>query len=137
MAKYVLIDERDVDVFEKEFDTAEAALREGCFDWDRMTKNERKACKSFYVLESVNPDEEAENHFDGDIVFAWKYNGEFKGFYTANKETGMKIARFDSLSEAEMEIERYEEDDKAEGTYTEGFYDVVDSECHSVYNLFN
>lgn len=51
-----------------------------------------------------------------------------KAIYTANKETGMLIERCESMGEAEALIKKYESEDKADGTYTEGFYDIVDEE---------
>ena len=34
-------------------------------------KSTKDHCTEFYVLESVNPDEDAVNHFDGDIIKSW------------------------------------------------------------------
>lgn len=45
-------------------------------------------------------------------------------FIIRDREAGNEIARFDSYEEAVAEIEKYEETDKAEGTYTEGFYEI-------------
>lgn len=68
--KYVLIDVSRGDQFEKEFDNKEEALRQGELDFAKVTPADH--CTEFYLLESINPDEEAENHFDGDIVKRWK-----------------------------------------------------------------
>lgn len=46
--------------------------------------------------------------------------------YTADKETGTFIDEFESIEEAKAAIEKYERADKADGTYEEDFYDVVD-----------
>lgn len=45
-------------------------------------------------------------------------------FIIRDREAGNEIARFDSYEEAVAELEKYEETDKAEGTYTEGFYEI-------------
>lgn len=46
--------------------------------------------------------------------------------WTANKETGTRIEPVTSVEEGLKLIAEYEEQDKAEGTYQDGFYDVVD-----------
>lgn len=48
--------------------------------------------------------------------------------YVADKETGTFIEECASIEEARELIARYEAEDEAEGTYTEGFYDIVDEE---------
>lgn len=60
------------------------------------------------------------------------YDDFFKTeMYTADKETGTFIEQIDSYEEGLELIRQYEEEDKKEGNYTEGFYDIVDSEhCH-------
>ena len=45
-------------------------------------------------------------------------------FIIRDREAGNEIARFDSYEEAVAEVKRYEETDKAEGTYTEDFYEI-------------
>ena len=37
-----------------------------------LTKCDQKRRTAFYVLGSVNPDEDAPDHYDGDIVKRWK-----------------------------------------------------------------
>lgn len=71
--KYIVITEKGNDIFDKEFDNYQKAIDEAREDWKRMSKADQKNTKAFYVLESVNPDEEAEDHFDGDIVLNVKY----------------------------------------------------------------
>lgn len=53
-------------------------------------------------------------------------------FYTANKETGMFIDKFETVTEALNAIRQYETDDKAEGLYEPDWYDVVDERHCSV-----
>ena len=70
--KYILIDDCSTDVYTSEFDNQADAISAGNDQFDRLTKSDLKRRKAFYVLESVNADENAENHFDGDIVKEWK-----------------------------------------------------------------
>lgn len=48
--------------------------------------------------------------------------------YTADRETGTFIEKVNSIAEGKALIEGYEENDKAEGCYKTGFYDIVTSE---------
>lgn len=70
--KYIIMDFKDGDFFTDEFDTKEEALQEAEEQWNQLTKCDQKHRTAFYVLESVNPDEEAPDHYDGDIVKRWK-----------------------------------------------------------------
>ena len=68
--KYVVMDERKDgtgDLFNDEFETAEEAIKAAKWKWSYLTNREKKE-RTIWVLESVNPDEEAENHFDGDVI---------------------------------------------------------------------
>jgi hypothetical protein len=49
-----------------------------------------------------------------------------KTFYIQDREAGNKIDAFSTLSEAQKALAMYEEDDKAEGTYTPNFYEIVE-----------
>jgi len=69
--KYILIDEKDGDMFTAEFATKEEAIAAGNRDFARLTAIDKKHRTAFYVLESENPDEEAENHMDGTVVKEW------------------------------------------------------------------
>ena len=53
-------------------------------------------------------------------------------YWTADKETGTFIDAFDTIEEALEAIEKYEEEDRENGDYTEDFYDVVDDNHCSV-----
>lgn len=70
--KYLVIDERKHDEFVEEFDTKEKAIAFADDEWERMAKADKDSTVAYYVLESVNEDEEAEDHFDGDIVKEYK-----------------------------------------------------------------
>ena len=69
--KYVLIDQTDTDMYTREFDNIEDAIDAGDTDFARLTKHDLKRRSEFYLLESANPDEDAENHLDGDVVKSW------------------------------------------------------------------
>lgn len=68
--KYILFDKRDDgQVFTEEFETKEEAVRRADITWERyITDNEKRHIVEFYVLESINPDEDAEDHWDGNYV---------------------------------------------------------------------
>ena len=53
-------------------------------------------------------------------------------WYTVNNETGEKIDSFMTLEDAVEAIRMYETDDKNDGLYTEGFYDVY----NDTYDLY-
>ena len=69
--KYVVIDDCGSDLYTTEHETKEEAIREAEIQLSRLTSTDRKRREAFFVLESVNPDEEAENHLDGDIIKKW------------------------------------------------------------------
>lgn len=51
--------------------------------------------------------------------------------YTAiirDAEAGNEIARFETVEEARAELQKYEEQDKADGSYEEGFYEIYELE---------
>lgn len=66
--KYILMDEKNGDLFYKEFETAEEAIKQADIEWNHLTDKEKENRKAFLVLESVNPDEEAPDHFDGNPI---------------------------------------------------------------------
>lgn len=65
--KYIVIDQHrngTGDMFSVEFNDLGAAIKEADHQWSYLTAAE-KAVREIYVLESANPDEDAEDHFDG------------------------------------------------------------------------
>lgn len=75
--RYIVIDEpknESGDVFTKEFDDKDAAVEEAKSQWDHLTFREQKL-RTVYVLESVNPDHDAIEHMDGDIV--WRCDEDY------------------------------------------------------------
>lgn len=73
--KYIVMDQTDTDLFTKEFETAEEAIEAAKTDWSYLTEQDKNTRIEFFVLESINPDEDAEDHFDGTPIFTFK-NGE-------------------------------------------------------------
>ncbi len=72
--KYIVEDERrDLtgDVFTQEFNNKDEAINAAQKQWDHLTGREQ-AQRRVYVLESINPDEEAQDHYDGNIIYEAK-----------------------------------------------------------------
>lgn len=53
-------------------------------------------------------------------------------FYTADKEAGNIIEKFESFEDAKKAIEAYEANDRKEGTYMPEFYDILNADKISV-----
>lgn len=70
--RFLVIDERNYDTFAEEFDTKEEAIAFADDEWKKMVKADKDSTVAYYILESVNEDEEADDHFDGDIVKEYK-----------------------------------------------------------------
>ena len=71
--RYIVIDERKSgDFFTEEFDSKDEAINSAKYDWNHRAEHDKKRTERFYVLESVNPDEDADDHFDGNPVFTLK-----------------------------------------------------------------
>ena len=63
---------RSMDEERNEFTTYEEAEKFANSEWFGMVESDRKNNDYFIILRSVNPNEEAEDHLDGDIVKAYK-----------------------------------------------------------------
>ena len=71
--KYIIFDERkDLQLFTEEFEDRDEAIKTAKSDWDRRTAYDKKNTKAYYVLESVNPDEDADDHYDGNPILTLK-----------------------------------------------------------------
>lgn len=70
--RYIVVDELKNDMFTEEFETKEEAVKAADEEWDRLTESDKNRRTSYYVLESSNSDEEAEDHFDGNIIKSYK-----------------------------------------------------------------
>ena len=82
--KYIVISKEErttSDEFTREFDSKEEAIKAAEADWNHYTYGEKKK-NIVFVLESVNPDTEAEDHFDGDMIWTSKqaYEVDFHDF---------------------------------------------------------
>ena len=46
-------------------------------------------------------------------------------YVVRDREAGNVITQFETMGEAQKELEKYEEQDKKDGTYTEDFYEIA------------
>ena len=56
----------------KEFEILEDAMEYAEHSWNCMSDSDKKHTTAYYVLESVNPDVESDDHYDGNIIQRWK-----------------------------------------------------------------
>lgn len=72
--KYIIIDDRkDGQMFAEEYDNKEEAIQAADKEWQYyLTADEKKRMAAYFVLESENPSEDADNHFDGNPVKVYK-----------------------------------------------------------------
>ena len=70
--RYLVIDELKNEIFVEEFETETEAIKKADAEFDSLTPGDKKRRVAFYVLESVDPDPESVDHFDGDIVKSYK-----------------------------------------------------------------
>ena len=71
--RYLVIDElKHEEIFVEEFETETEAIKKADAEFDSLTPGDKKRRVAFYVLESVDPDPESDDHFDGDIVKSYK-----------------------------------------------------------------
>jgi len=69
----VLVDQiKNGDCFINEFETKKEAIKSGELAFQCMSEFDKNRREEFFILKSVNPDEGAENHLDGDMVKRWK-----------------------------------------------------------------
>lgn len=66
--KYIVMDVTKTDIFTTECETAEKAISEADKQFSYLTEADKKKRTEFYILESIDPDEDSEAHFDGDII---------------------------------------------------------------------
>lgn len=66
--KYVIIDATKTDLFTTECETKEEALKKAEKQFNYLTDFDKKKRTEFYILESIDSDEESEKHLDGDII---------------------------------------------------------------------
>ena len=63
------------ELFVQEFGTQRAAISAAKKAWESLSEYDKSIRDNFYVIESINPDEESVNHLDGNMVIAFKLNG--------------------------------------------------------------
>lgn len=69
--KYIVFDDCGTDIYTEEFTTADEAIKYADKEFSRLTKSDLKRRNAFYVLESVNPDPDAPDHWDGNPIKAY------------------------------------------------------------------
>ena len=74
--KYIVVNGTKYEEDVKEFDDVNMALKEAEYLWNHLSDHDKKHLENFYVLESINPDEDAVNHMDGNYVARWVVNGK-------------------------------------------------------------
>ena len=82
------------DEFDKEFDVLEDAIAEAKNQWDHLTYAEQKK-RTVFVMESVNPDSDADNHLDGDPV--WTSEQKYVVELITYQETNKVISPIDNI----------------------------------------
>lgn len=70
--KYIAIFQEQNDEFTKEFETEAEAVNHLKKEYEHLSEYDKNRYKAVYVLKSINPDEYAVNHYDGDIVYKIK-----------------------------------------------------------------
>lgn len=70
--KYVFIDERTNNYYNKDFDSLDEAISTADTDFAHLTDREKSKVIFFGIIESQNPDEEAPDHCDGNVVYQLK-----------------------------------------------------------------
>ena len=122
----VINQDKDGDCFDEWFSTKEEALDAALATWQHLTDREKARKSAFYVLESVNPDPEAPNHFDGDVI---------KDFLNPDLELRNS---FDDITYTDVDeaISYFRIDDSADwfGEENAAFNDELDS-CTDLYEV--
>ena len=93
--------------------------------WNEETEKWENADDLLLVSE-----EQINEGFDfwSEDVYSWRVlDIEQKNYLVRNRETGTEIEQADSYSEAIGIIQKYEAEDKANGTHIDGFYEVYDT----------
>lgn len=72
--KYIVLSkyEGSMDEDSREFNTLDEAVKYADEEYNHLSDNDLSRCEYYYILESTNPDEDAENHYDGDVVKEYK-----------------------------------------------------------------
>ena len=70
--RYLVIDELKNEMYVEEFETEIEAIKKADEEFNSLTSDDKERRVAFYVLESVDPDPESVDHFDGDFVKIYK-----------------------------------------------------------------
>ena len=70
--RYLVIDELKNEMYVEEFETEIEAIKKADAEFNSLTPGDKERRVAFYVLESVDPDPESVDHFDGDIIKSYK-----------------------------------------------------------------
>lgn len=73
--KYIVMNTNG-DIYNDEYNTRAEAIARAEYRWSHLTEREKRK-DDLIVLDSVNPDEEAEDHFDGNPI--WENGKELEG----------------------------------------------------------
>jgi len=73
--KYIVVYDTGTDCFTDEFNDKDEAIAFANMKWEHLTEMEKEKASEFYVLDSINPDEYADNHFDGTPILVLKERG--------------------------------------------------------------
>lgn len=70
--KYIIIDQiKNGDLFTTETNSKDEAIRQATSQFNSLSEHDKRRRSDFYILESINPDEDAPDHFDGEEVKRW------------------------------------------------------------------
>ena len=72
--EYIYITGKKGNEWSEEYFTKKEAINAANYEWDHMCEADKKSIDYAYILKSVNPDEDAPDHFDGDIIKIYKNN---------------------------------------------------------------
>ena len=61
-----------MDECHEEFETLEKAVSFADEEYNHLCEKDLRNCEYYYILESVTPDEEADDHLDGNIIKSYK-----------------------------------------------------------------
>ena len=107
---------QEIDIFKAKI-TPIATILHHQLNSNHMTKKQFLEKSTFRILKDAIGQKEIKEQMV--LVTA-------KSFYIQDREAGNKIDSFNTLSEAQKALAMYEEVDKADGTYTPNFYEIVE-----------
>ena len=130
--KYILIDMKNGDSFEEEFENLFQALETGKYSWNHLTREEQKNREAFYILESINPNQDAEDHLDGVIIKDFKSGNDLFEEIASYMNDEIREDLHSEIWESEPEdfLKAYIEKDPE-------FLELVKHEFSNIYEAFN